>query len=69
MQALHRQAQLEKKLRQVRNEAFKDSTLYFLVVLGSLLDDFVRDERITSDVRRDIYMILKEEAIKRGYIP
>lgn len=51
-------------MRKIRNEAFRDSTLYFLVFLGSLLDDFVRDERITSDVRRDIYIFLKEDAIK-----
>ena len=54
-------------MRKIRNEAFRDSTLYLLVYLGSLLNDFVRDERIISDVRRDIYIFLKEDAIKKGY--
>jgi hypothetical protein len=52
----------------IRNEALKDATLYFLVVLGSYLDDLVRDGRLTSDVRRDIYMTLKDYAIQGGYL-
>jgi hypothetical protein len=52
----------------IREEALKDATLYFLVVLGSYLDDLVRDGRLASDVRRDIYMTLKGYAIERGYL-
>jgi hypothetical protein len=36
-------------------EALKDSTLYFLVVLDSALDDMVRAGRMTSDVKKDLY--------------
>jgi hypothetical protein len=52
----------------IRREALRDATLYFMVVLGSHLDDLVRQEKITSEVRKDIYLIMKDYAIQRGYI-
>jgi hypothetical protein len=53
---------------EIRKEAQKDATLYFLVVLGSYLDELVRDVKLTSELRKDIYMIMKDYAIQRGYI-
>jgi hypothetical protein len=53
---------------EIRKEAQKDATLYFLVVLGSYLDELVRDGKLTSELRKDIYMIMKDYAIQRGYI-
>jgi hypothetical protein len=47
---------LTPKLKEVRKEALKDSTLYFLIILESALDDMVRAERMISDVKKDLYM-------------
>jgi hypothetical protein len=54
--------------KKARDEALKDATLYFLVILGSVLDDMMRDGRLASDVHRDIYTTSKDYAIQRGYI-
>jgi hypothetical protein len=41
-------------MKQARNEAMKYSTLYFLVLLDSALDDMVRAGRMTSDVKKGV---------------
>ena len=52
----------------IRQEALKDSSLYFLVILGSTLDDMVRDNELSSEARKKIYESCKEYCLYRGYL-
>jgi hypothetical protein len=59
---------LTQRMKEVRAEAMKDSTLYFLTILGSVLDDQQKQGTISGDCKREIYGTLKDYAIQRGYI-